>query len=95
MKRSAIFSVGRCSISLTSATITGVSAAAYGVPLIQNWEVITAAVADAALAIASVRRLMRRSSSRVLRAREDIARETSDGRTGGTAPGRPSDTVAR
>ncbi len=73
MNRSASFSAGRLSSSLTSATITGVIAAAYGVPAIQNWEVMTAAAADAALAITSVRALMRRSSSRALRAAEDMA----------------------
>jgi hypothetical protein len=55
-----------------SATITGVIAAAIGVPEVQNWEVTIAAMADAALAMASVRIDTRRSSSRLLRACEDI-----------------------
>jgi hypothetical protein len=70
--REAITAVGLCSISLTSATITGVTAAAIGVPPAQNCEVTIAAVADATLAIASVRSERRRSSSRFA-ACEDIA----------------------
>src|ERR687896_1615903 len=64
VKLLAIRSVGRCSSSLTSDTITGVIAAAIQVPAIQSCEVRRAAAADAALAITSVRRLTRRSSSR-------------------------------
>ena len=70
----AIFSVGRCSISETSATITGVIAAAIGVPATQNWEVTIAATAAPMLANTSVRTLKRRSSSRV-RLCEDISRD--------------------
>ena len=57
-------SVGRCSASLRTVTSTGVTAAAIQVPAIQSCEVTAAAVADAMLAIASVRVLMPRSSSR-------------------------------
>ena len=57
-------SVGRCSSSLTRATSTGVIAAAIQVPAIQSREVTSAAVAEAALAMTSVRKLRRRSSSR-------------------------------
>ena len=60
--RCAIFSVGRCSSSLTSVTMIGVSAAAIGVPLIQNCDVINAAAAEAILAMTSVRTFKRRSS---------------------------------
>ena len=62
----AMRSLGRWSISLTSATMTGVSAAAIQVPAIQSCEVTAAADAEAALAITSVRALRRRwrSSSR-------------------------------
>ncbi len=59
-------SVGRCSSSLTSATITGVSAAAIQVPANQSWDVTSAAQAAAVLAIASVRTFSRRSCSRSL-----------------------------
>src|SRR4029453_10153228 len=60
----AIRSVGRWTASLISATRTGVTAAATHVPAIQSCEVTAAAVADATLAIASVRVFTRRSSSR-------------------------------
>ena len=75
--RRAMTSVGLCSISLTSATITGVTAAAIGVPPAQNCEVTTAAVAEAMLAIARVLRFRRRCSSRSrLRGGEDIGART-------------------
>ena len=67
-----IRSAGRFRSSLTSATRTGVVAAAIQVPAIQSCEVTAAAVADAALAITSVRMLWRRSSSRSLRGDEAI-----------------------
>jgi hypothetical protein len=76
VKRSAIFAVGRCSISLTIVTITGVIAAAIGVPADQRREVTIADTADAALAMARVRIDSRRSSSRALRAWEDMANPT-------------------
>ena len=60
----AILSAGRLISSLTSATRTGVIAAAIQVPAIQSCETAAAAEADAALAITSVRMLWRRSSSR-------------------------------
>jgi len=71
VKRSAIRWVGRCRSSLNSVTITGVSAAAIGVPAVQNRAVTIAAIADAALAMASVR-IDRRLSPPRLRACEDI-----------------------
>ena len=49
--RCAIASVGRCSSSLTIVTITGVSAAAIGVPAIQNCEMTSAATSEAVLAM--------------------------------------------
>ena len=64
--------MGRLSISLTSVTMTGVIAAAIQVPAIQRRETTSAAVADAALAITSVRRLRRCSSSRFVRGGEPI-----------------------
>ncbi len=67
-----IRSAGRFSSSLTSATRTGVTAAAIQVPAIHSCEVTAAAEADAALAITSVRMLWRRSSSRSLRGDEAI-----------------------
>src|SRR5919108_3741927 len=75
----AIRSVGRPSNSLSSVTSIGVTAAATQVPAIQSCEVTAAAVADATLAIASVRRLRRRSSSRVpVRGDEAIASHHSE-----------------
>src|ERR687886_1048777 len=69
-----ITSVGLRSNSETIATITGVTAAASGVPASQKCEVTTAAVSEAMLAITSVLIDSRRSSSRVpLRAGEAIA----------------------
>jgi hypothetical protein len=66
VRRSAIFAVGRLRLSLMIVTITGVIAAAIGVPSAQRREVTIAAVADEALAIASVRIDRRRSSARSL-----------------------------
>jgi hypothetical protein len=63
--RRATASVGLCSSSLTTDTITGVIAAAIQVPWTQNCEVTTAAAADATLAIPSVLIDRRRCSSRV------------------------------
>src|SRR4051812_8993410 len=86
--RRAIASVGRCSISLTRATRTGVTAAAIGVPPAQNCETTIAAVADAMLAIASVRSDRRRCASLSrLRGGEDIAPEHSEARLAVRAPG--------
>src|SRR4051812_49762303 len=86
--RRAIASVGRCSISLTRATRTGVTAAAMGVPPAQNCETTIAAVADARLAIARVRTDRWRCASRSrLRGGEDIAPEHSEARLEVGGPG--------
>ena len=72
--RFAIASVGRFRSSLTIVTITGVRAAAIGVPWIQNREVIRAAANEAALAMISVLTCNRLSSSRVEAMRRTLAR---------------------
>ncbi len=58
--------------------MTGVTAAAIGVPPFQNSEVTTAAVADAMLAMASVRTDKLRPSSREAVC-EDIVEQASEG----------------
>ena len=61
-----------------NATSTGVAAAAIQVPAIHSCEVTTAAVAEAELAITSVRRLKRRSSSRSVVREEAIPTHHND-----------------
>ena len=73
--RRAIASVGRFRSSLTIVTITGVSAAAMGVPAIQNREVISAAASEATLAMTSVLSCTRLSSSRVEAMRPHVSVE--------------------
>lgn len=72
VKRSAILLVGWSSSSRINVIITGVAAAAIGVPEAQMRETTIAATADATLAMTSVRRSRRFASPRSLRACEDM-----------------------
>ena len=69
----AMRSVGRPEQLADERDQDGVTAAAIQVPAIHRREVTSAAVADAALAITSVRMLRRCSSSRLVRGGEPIA----------------------